>query len=150
MFCWESESPGSPEVLNRSQLSLSGTKSATEINTRLSPGSYAGCPPCTARLHHRLGADTHSEACSLGSRALLSCTMSALGQGVRLGGSTSCRHSVLFGNSVLVLPCCPLPARPQRSLHLGTQAMGRRGLAELINVGKQRRCGANHRLTVHS
>ncbi|DBA76456.1 TPA: Methionine aminopeptidase 1D, chloroplastic/mitochondrial [Trebouxia sp. C0005] len=65
--------------------------------------------------------------------------MSALGQGVRLGGSTSCKHSVLFGNSVLVLPCCPLPARRQRSLHLGTQAMGRRGLAELINVGKQRR-----------
>ena len=76
--------------------------------------------------------------------------MSALGQGVRLGTSTSCTHSVLFGNSVLVLPCCPLPARPQRSLHLGTQAMGRRGLAELVNVGKQRRYGANRCLTIYS
>ena len=66
--------------------------------------------------------------------------MSALGQGVRLGSSASCTRSVIFGNSVFVLPRCPLPARPLRSLHLGTKAMGRRGLAELISVGKQRRC----------
>lgn len=65
--------------------------------------------------------------------------MSALGQGVRLGSSVSCTRSVIFGNSVFVLPRCPLPARPLRSLHLGTKAMGRRGLAELISVGKQRR-----------
>ena len=70
--------------------------------------------------------------------------MSALGQGVRLGSSASCTRSVIFGNSMFVLPRCPLPARPLRSLHLGTKAMGRRGLAELISVGKQRRCVKFH------
>lgn len=59
---------------------------------------------------------------------------------MRLGSSSKCKHTVLFGNSLLVLPCCSLPARSLRSLHHSTTAMGRRGLAELISIGKQKRC----------
>lgn len=73
----------------------------------------------------------------------MSALQHSLGTGLRLGSSTSCKHTVMFGNSLLVLPCCTLPARPARSLrslHHSTTAMGRRGLAELISVGKQRRC----------
>lgn len=72
----------------------------------------------------------------------MSALQHTVGQGMRLGSNASCTHSVLFGNSLLVLPCCPLAARPLRRLHLGTKAMGRKGLAELINIGKQRRYAA--------
>lgn len=69
---------------------------------------------------------------------IMSALQHSLGTGMRLGVGSPCRHTVLFGNNLLVLPCCSLPARSLRSLHHSTVAMGRRGLAELINVGKHR------------
>ena len=77
----------------------------------------------------------------------MSALQHSLSASMRLGSSAPCKHTVLLGNNLLVLPCCPLPARPLRSLHHSTTAMGRRGLAELINVGKQRRCAGTAQST---
>ena len=120
---------------------VSSTQQHCEAPTCAKPSLAPGRTPCHTPAAYQIRDSLDQQSCGqIYRRCWLTSfgSMSALGQGMRLGTGKPRTHSACIGNSLLVLHRCPLPAKPLRKLRLSTTAMGRKGLAELLSLNRER------------